>query len=302
MNVRARAVSQNPLDYIRDHGLRDGLEHLVTYALLQTFRHGFHRRAVPLLEELDQGALASSTEPIEIIRTYLQPLAPAAAIEAIVQEHAALSTELERRIESRTRQYPDYFRIETNSSLLIYTIVRVTQPTTVLETGVANGASTFFLLHALERNGQGTLHSVDVSTDVGGLLAESEKRDWKFHLLKRSRQRERFVEILDRLPPIDFFIHDSDHRYLWQRLELDLVRARMSHRGIIACDDANASFAFPDVAREIGARPLYLVEKRKVFGMILPRGSGLERRERLNQTAAEGGRAGDLAEGGERSG
>lgn len=302
MNASGPAVSQNPLDYVRDHGLRDGLEHLVTYALLRTFPHGFHRRAVPLLEDLDQGALSSHTDPVEIIRTYLQPADAVEETEAIVREHAALSDELARRIEERARRYPDYFRIETNSSLLIYAIVRLTRPSTVLETGVANGASTFFLLNALARNGGGSLYSVDVSGDVGGLLTESERRNWEFRLLKRSRQRERFVEILDRLPPIDFFIHDSDHRYLWQRLELELVRTRLTERGIIACDDANASFAFHDVAREIGVRPVYLVEKRKVFGMILPSGSGLERREGLNETTAEGGRRGDLAEGGEGGG
>gem|GEM_PF-4501569 len=45
---------------------------------------------------------------------------------------------------------------------VIYSVVRATKPEIVVETGVNNGISTYFILSALERNDSGLLYSIDI--------------------------------------------------------------------------------------------------------------------------------------------
>src|SRR5215212_1124160 len=49
----------------------------------------------------------------------------------------------------------------------LYAVLRQLRPEVAVETGVANGFSTAFALLALERNGTGHLHSVDLPREVG---------------------------------------------------------------------------------------------------------------------------------------
>ena len=49
----------------------------------------------------------------------------------------------------------------------LYAVLRHVRPKVAVETGVANGFSTAFSLLALERNGEGHLHSVDLPREVG---------------------------------------------------------------------------------------------------------------------------------------
>src|SRR5437867_6496062 len=47
--------------------------------------------------------------------------------------------------------------------LLQYAAIRALRPEVVVETGVANGVSTAYLLLALQQNGRGMLHSIDLA-------------------------------------------------------------------------------------------------------------------------------------------
>jgi len=51
--------------------------------------------------------------------------------------------------------------IEIDAPLELYALVRHLRPRHVVEIGVSSGVSSAYLLQALERNGKGTLHSVD---------------------------------------------------------------------------------------------------------------------------------------------
>lgn len=52
--------------------------------------------------------------------------------------------------------------IEIDAPLELYALVRILRPRHVVEVGVSSGVSSAYLLRALERNGAGTLHSVDL--------------------------------------------------------------------------------------------------------------------------------------------
>jgi hypothetical protein len=146
-------------------------------------------------------------------------------------------------------------------------MVRSLRPETVLETGVANGHSSFFILNAMRANDYGVLHSIECSPDVGSLLGEGERKLWNLHVLDTRNLKKSFSQILVGLPPLDLFLHDSDHSHAWQAFELAAALKRLSPRGLIASDDCDGCFAFLDVCRGAHLQPVVLVEKRKVFGL-----------------------------------
>ena len=63
-------------------------------------------------------------------------------------------------------------------------------------------------------------------------------------------------------------IHDSDHYYQWMRYELEAVLPRMSPFGVLAADDVDFSYGIIDFCASHGIRPLLLLDKRKVFGLL----------------------------------
>jgi len=266
--VNPSPASMNPLDYGRDFGWRAAADHVATYVLMRLFRRGFHQRAVPRHEELHQGAQLVSPSAHTIVTDYVLAGRNEADLAQIQREHDALYRELGERYASRALPYPRHYEVEKESSLLLYALVRATGPDRVVETGVANGASSFFLLHALRKNGRGQLASVDVRGNVGGLLDDSERREWRLTILGASRRGAQFKSLVADGPPIDVFLHDSDHRYLWQMLELESAVANMATRSIVLCDDADSSYAFLDYCHAMGRRPAYLAELRKVLGLL----------------------------------
>ena len=66
-----------------------------------------------------------------------------------------------------------------------YALCRFVRPATVVETGVANGVTTAFLLQALEANGAGALFSIDLPPAgvdpklVGHLVPQQLRSRWR---------------------------------------------------------------------------------------------------------------------------
>ena len=63
---------------------------------------------------------------------------------------------------------------------IIYTMIRCFKPRIVVETGVANGASSTFILSALKKNNFGKLYSIDLPSkdlllkeEIGWLVPQS---------------------------------------------------------------------------------------------------------------------------------
>jgi hypothetical protein len=122
-------------------------------------------------------------------------------------------------------------------------------------------------LHALRANGPGTLHSVDVSGDVGQLVDDGERKDWRLTILQGD-WRQHFRAIAAGAAPIGLFVHDSNHSYQWQEFEYETVLPHMSDTGIFASDDVDFSYAFLDFCARERRRPVILAGRRKVFGYL----------------------------------
>lgn len=163
-----------------------------------------------------------------------------------------------------------------------YSIVRHRRPERVVETGVAHGVTTRFILEALARNGSGRLWSIDLpplierhlQTEVGIAVPERCRDRWT---LVRGSSRQRLRPLLQRLGAIDLFVHDSMHTT--RNLHFELVHAwgALGAAGVVLADDIDFNRAFgmfagrSDVADAVVARH---DDTDRLFGILIKAPAG----------------------------
>jgi len=150
--------------------------------------------------------------------------------------------------------------------VILYTLIRKTRPDLVVETGVAQGVSTTFILDALERNGKGTLLSIDLPRREGDPMLRVDPTLVKGTLspgwLVPARHRGRWelelgpAELL--LPKIggrpDLFCHDSLHTHQHMLFEFRWALENLSRGGVLVGDDIELNDAFGNILREANQR------------------------------------------------
>ncbi len=188
--------------------------------------------------------------------------------EDMVEEYKRVRVDLQRRYEISRLDYHIDYGLGLRSSELLYLIVRATRPKTVFETGVGNGQSSFVILSAIERNGVGQLHSTDISKKVGVLVDEPRAQNWHLHIMNTLTWKRELSMLLDSVGTVDFFVHDSDHKYSSQIFEYKLAYPKVAKNGLFASDDINDSYAYGDFATRMEARPLILIDEHKLFGIL----------------------------------
>src|SRR5918997_3846112 len=157
-----------------------------------------------------------------------------------------------------------------------YLMCRLLEPAVVVETGVAYGVSSAFILRALEENGRGVLHSVDLpplrrgyerywGMAVGGGLEER----WTLH---RGASARVLPRLLEDLQTVDLFVHDSLHTYRNMRREFEALWPRLRAGGALLADDVERSGAFDELHRKNPAlwRVVGDREKRPLPGRAAP--------------------------------
>jgi predicted O-methyltransferase YrrM len=256
------------LEYYKKFGVRDTSERAVGAVLRSTFG-GILRKhlGTPSLAAF-QGRSKRITPSVEALLKDLWPQSSESSLRTMAEEFEELSVELAARRERTDLRYPSEYGVESGTSFLLYSLIRLQKPSVVVESGVANGESTFLLLSALRANKQGQLHSVEISEDVGCLLSEEDKKNWHLHVTDGSKRA--FTQIVSSLSPIDLFVHDSDHSYWWHYFELESVHRHLARTGIVASDDCDKSYAFLDFCEALGKKPLLLHDTCKVFGLLPP--------------------------------
>jgi hypothetical protein len=131
----------------------------------------------------------------------------------------------------------------------IWCLVRRLKPSNVVETGVAHGVTSRFILEALERNGpDGHLWSIDRppierewKEQIGIAVGDPLRKRWSYIL---GSSRRRLPGLLSRLGQIDLFIHDSLHSERNVRFELDRAWAVLRPGGAIVVDDIDVNRGF----------------------------------------------------------
>ncbi len=142
-----------------------------------------------------------------------------------------------------------------------YLACRLLEPAVVVETGVAYGVSSAFILKALEANRRGVLHSVDLPplrqryNEFWGIAVDETLRPrWSIH---RGSSERVLSGLLEEVGVVDLFLHDSLHTYRNMRREFELVWPRLRTGGVILADDVERNRAFGELRRKTPA--LWLV-------------------------------------------
>jgi hypothetical protein len=159
------------------------------------------------------------------------------------------------------------------------------KPKDVVETGVAHGFTSRFILEALQRSSAGHLSSIDlppierewrtqVGVAVGGRFADR----WSYI---EGSSRLRLPKLLAHLGQIDLFVHDSLHSERNVRFEMDRAWAVLKPGGALVVDDVDANWGFRSFTQTFSghqsmvceAEPLHPDPRRfnekGLFGIIL---------------------------------
>lgn len=175
----------------------------------------------------------------------------------------------------------------------IWCLTRHLRPKTVVETGVAHGVSSRFILEALKRNGDGGhLWSIDhppleqeLHDQIGIAVSAHFSSQWTYI---RGSSKRRLPTLLSQLGQIDLFIHDSLHSELNVRFEMNAAHAALRAGGAIVVDDIDANWAFNSFVRDFPAYPSLICEaeplhpdlrrfnNKGLFGIVLKEQSAVK--------------------------
>jgi predicted O-methyltransferase YrrM len=145
-----------------------------------------------------------------------------------------------------------------------YAAVRALAPDCVVETGIANGVSSSYLLLALQKNKRGCLHSIGLADtaflplgkDLGWIVPEWLSAAWQVHL---GDARDILPRLLKHLGKIEIFIHDSLHTYDHMMWEFETVYPYLRPGGLLISDDALWNNAFLEFARKKAAHEVQIM-------------------------------------------
>lgn len=138
----------------------------------------------------------------------------------------------------------------------LYVIVRLLRPSIVVETGVAEGVSSCFILQAEEDNAHGELYSIDLPSpghkfedgliyyipqgkQSGWAVPENLKHRW--HLILGDA-KEKLPPLLQQLGNIDIFLHDSLHTFEHQKWEYETAWPFIKTGGLLLSHDVGKAF------------------------------------------------------------
>ncbi len=164
-----------------------------------------------------------------------------------------------------------------------YLLCRLVKPEVVLETGVAYGVSSTFILTAMEENGRGMLHSVDIpplrrgAERLHGIaVPDNLKERWTLH---HGSSRRILPGLVRELGEIDFFLHDSLHTRRNMLHEFDEIWPHLRPGGVLLADDVERNGAFgelktkkPSLWRVVKDRETHPLHGRKApvtFGVVV---------------------------------
>ncbi|HEY2283730.1 MAG TPA: class I SAM-dependent methyltransferase [Solirubrobacteraceae bacterium] len=228
------------------------------------------KRLAPSISELAEltGGMHSDPAGLLVDSSIAIPDLSRDALDAMKSEYDELELELAERYRRHRLAFPSTWAVETGTSFLLYALVRASQPSTIVEIGVGNGQSSFYLLRALRANGRGKLHSFDISAEAGGLLSDHERGNWDFRLVDPARAGVSLTGQLAGLPHADICFHDADHGYLAQYFEFGCLWNQLADMGVLVSDDVDVSYALVDFCALDGKRPEILLDGRKAVGVL----------------------------------
>jgi predicted O-methyltransferase YrrM len=155
-----------------------------------------------------------------------------------------------KQFPSKEKPYPLDYSLNADSRKFLYFLCRILKPMNIVETGVAYGLSSYYILNALEKNECGKLYSIDsifrpwqTQKMIGAIIPDVLKKRWKLFLGKST---EKLKTTLDEFNEIDIFIHDSLHTYENMMFEFNTAFKKINENGMIISDDVLDNDSFYD--------------------------------------------------------
>ena len=165
---------------------------------------------------------------------------------------------------------------------LMYFLIRKLKPETIVETGVFDGISSFFILLALEKNKQGKLYSIDLpaihklkgSTDEmseltlplgknpGWVVPKELVKRWKLIL---GSSKTYLPKVVAGVGKIDVFIHDSMHTDEYMMWEYKTAWKVLNKGGFLCSDDIHVGKAFWQFSKQVRKQKFH----KSGFGVII---------------------------------
>jgi hypothetical protein len=203
----------------------------------------------------------------------------------LAEAEGLLPLEEEIRREHREGGRPHYAQFRAPFEL--YAMARLLRPDHVVETGVSSGVSSAHFLLALRRNRRGVLHSIDLPTPQRGArfgsrdspvalppgrtsgwaVPQSVRTGWD---LRIGRSEEILPRLVEELPSIGLFLHDSLHTPAHLTFELATIRPKLERGAIVLADNTVwTGAAFPTFAKTL-AVPVRRRGRTDLVGLRMP--------------------------------
>lgn len=165
---------------------------------------------------------------------------------------------------------------------ILYSIVRAYKPEIVVETGVAHGVTSAFMLCAMHENRKGHLYSIDIPPydacvengnaggkikmledgqkhwinekySVGDFVPEYLKDRWTLIL---GDAKEELPTLLKKINKISVFFHDSLHTYEHMMFEYETAWPHITKSGLLLSHDVVWNKAFLKFSKKVNSKPL----------------------------------------------
>ncbi len=161
----------------------------------------------------------------------------------ILEHHTQARSIYQKLVDKESNHINDRWNAGLQLTILLYSIAQSSRVNIIVETRVANGITTNTLIQALmHSNSTGELHSFDILSETKGVY--DGLGNWNFHLLHPKSAHKEISQIVNKLPSIDVWLHDSNHGYRWQRFEYELAFSKLWKGGILVSDDIGATSAW----------------------------------------------------------
>jgi len=211
------------------------------------------------------------------LKQSLKKLFPSIEIpfEEFIQNTISLKNHLEKfqkkmemeEFPSVEKPYPIDYSLEEKSGIFLYSLCRIVKPKIIVETGVAYGRSSSYILQALNDNKIGKLYSIDFTfrpweskSMIGSVIPKNLKNRWEFIFGPSS---EKLHSILEKLGEIDIFFHDSLHTYKNMMFEFQTAWPFIKDEGFLLSDDILGNAAFFDFYSKFNKQSTVLIQDKK---------------------------------------
>lgn len=166
---------------------------------------------------------------------------------------------------STQKPYPTNYSLDDQAGMFLYVLCKIVKPDKVVETGVAYGLSSVYILQALHENQKGKLYSIDYvfrpwqsKEMIGKLIPEHLKNRWQLIFGTSSNNLKK---LLTRLESTDIFIHDSLHTYANMKFEFETAWPFIRKGGFLLSDDVLSNNAFYHFSSSKNLKPIFLSQK-----------------------------------------